>query len=98
MNDGAAGLVDPPKHVPLRRSEVGGVSPTGKSFRFVRACDAKLCVCLRDDVAPHRWVYFATKSSGRPAGRPCPCLPAGGSQLVSELIDVASPLINVKQC
>jgi hypothetical protein len=68
-------------------SEVGGVSPTGKSFRFVRVCDAKLCVCLRDDVAPHRLVHFATKSWDRP----CPCLPAGGSQLVSEVIDVASP-------
>ena len=27
-----------------------------------------------------------------------PAAPAGGSQLVSELIDVASPLINVTQC
>jgi hypothetical protein len=27
----------------IHKSEVGGVSPTGKLFRFVRACDAKLC-------------------------------------------------------
>ena len=27
------------------------MSPTGKSFRFVRACDAKLRVPAQDDVA-----------------------------------------------
>ena len=31
-------------------SEVGEFSPTGKSFRFVRACE-RSCVCPRDDDA-----------------------------------------------
>ena len=33
--------------VGLGLSEVGGFCPTGKLFRFVRACDAKLCVPAR---------------------------------------------------
>ena len=33
----------------LEFSEVGGGETTGKSFRFVRACDAKLCVSARGD-------------------------------------------------
>ena len=31
-------------HIYLNISEVGGVSPTGKSFRFVHVCDAMLHV------------------------------------------------------
>ena len=52
------------------------------SFRSCVRCEA-VCVCLRDDVAPHRWVYFATKSSGWPAVP----LPAGWWQSVSQRVN-----------
>ena len=35
-----------------------GGSPTGKSFRFVRACDAKLCVPVRQ-CCSQRWAAQA---------------------------------------
>ena len=48
-----------------RISEVGGVSPTGKSFRsFVRACE-RSCVCPRDDVVSVAGRFLGKSPPGR---------------------------------
>ena len=47
------------------QSEIGGVSPTGKSFRsFVRACE-RSCVCPRDDVVSVAGRFFGKSPPGR---------------------------------
>ena len=57
--------------------EVGGVSPTGKSFRFVRACERArrgeaVCAC---ETMLFPWLGCKTRKSP-PAARAlaCPCL------------------------
>ena len=50
-------------------SEVGGVSPIGKSFRsFVRACE-RSCVCPRDDVVSVAGRFLGKSPPGRGARR-----------------------------
>ena len=59
-------------HLYLYLSEVGGVSPTGKSFRsFVRACE-RSCVCPRDDVVSVAGRFFGKSPPGRGAARALP--------------------------
>ena len=47
---------------------------TGKSFRFVRACDAKLRVPAQDDVASEAGLRKLRKSSAVSRGVACPSL------------------------
>ena len=53
----------------MKKSEVGGVSQTRKSFRsFVRACE-RSCVCPLDDVVSVAGRFFGKSPPGRGAAR-----------------------------
>ena len=56
------------------RSEVGGVSPTGKSYSYsFRSCD-RSCVCLRHNFVSMTGFPKLAAYSGVPC-LPCPSLP-----------------------